>query len=276
MSWWKWLLAPIALALGGLVFLPVAAQAGVTANITLFATPLWGGGITGFTITYVTETKLKLDWGLGTGTDRVMIRAKYGSYPADIVATSEIPSDGYQVYYGTGITTNDTSMDFDANPGPIYYRAWAQLADNSWVLSSSAGSEESMIMTLLAFLTFAGIVSFIGARSSFWLLKFLAGLAWWAGAMYWINNRPSTIAQGDPEDIAVIGLLFFVGLAFMLMPYWYTKEDGAGGRFRLPWMQTDDQEEEDARARYSPSRSERNAAYEARVQGALKGQIKRR
>ncbi len=274
MTWWKWSLWVLLLLVAGVGLVPAVANADVTANITLFATPLFGEGINSFTITYVTDTSLKLDWVYGTNVTGAMIRAKYGTYPADIVAESETPSDGYLVYQGTGTTINDTSMDFDANPGPLYYRIWAYRADGSWIITPGQGWKESMIMTLLGFLAFAGIVSYFGARSSYWILQFLAGTVWWAVGMYWINNRPSTITQGDPEDIAVIGLLFFVGLAFMFMPYWYSKDD-TRGRLRLPFMHTDEQEEAEMKARYSLSRSERNAAYEARVKRALRGETRR-
>jgi cation transport ATPase len=40
-------------------------------------------------------------------------------------------------------------MDFNENPGYLYYKAWAQKADGTWFVTTSTGSEESKKMLLL-------------------------------------------------------------------------------------------------------------------------------
>ena len=241
-------------------------------DITVVARPYIGGGITDFVITYVSETQLDISWSFTGDAVNIMIRGKYGDYPED-------RDDGYLVYYGSDVTTSDTNMDFDENPGPLYYRAWGQKVDEVWYEDYQDGYEESAILTLIAFIIFAGIMSYIGSRSTYWILKFLAGGAWFAFAIYWINNPPSTIVQGSATDTVVIVLLFVIGLAFMFMPFWYPQRENGqeiGGRLRLPFMKTDEQEALDNQQRYSPTMRERNENHRDRVNNALRGNIRRR
>ena len=81
-----------------LSLLPVGVMA---ATITVTNQPVFTAGIYTFTVTYISDTEMDLAWTIGTGVDKVMVRAKYGSYPADIPDEYTSPSDGYLVYYGT-------------------------------------------------------------------------------------------------------------------------------------------------------------------------------
>ena len=130
--------------------------AGTVSEGAIFAPPLFSAGITGFTITYISDTQLDLDWNNGSAVSQVMVRAKYGEYPADIPDEDTAPSDGYQVYYGAGTSASDTSMDFDENPGKLYYRAWAQKADGKWFVTPVEDAEESRAMFFLALVILAG------------------------------------------------------------------------------------------------------------------------
>ena len=264
------LLVVVVLAMSGL---PVLAATSV--EITVTAKPQFSNGIIDFVITYISMTQLDLSWGFDSGAVNIMIRGEYNGYPDDIPDEDTEPSDGYLVYYGNGTSVSDTSVVLDENWGILYYKAWAQKADGKWFTSPDTGSEESAIMTLVAFFLFAGMMSFLSLRGSYWILKFLAGASWWALAVYWLNSPPSVVAQGSSVDRIVIVLFFIIGLSFMLMPFWHTKtQEGreVGGRFRLPFMS---QEEEEAKPP-SPSRSERNAAYRAKVNNSLRGRGQRR
>lgn len=259
---WKRIIVSLVVGLSLIVGVCSMAYAAI---ITVTAIP--GTGVLTFTATYISETQIDLAWTVAPTVDKVMVRAKYGVAPADIPDMATAPTDGYLVYYDTGLSTSDTSMDFDQNPGPLYYKAYAQHADGSWVVRSPLAWKESQIMTLIFFAVVAGILSFIGAKSSFYILKILAGIAWWALDFYWISSPPSNIVKGSPVDQVIIMLLVIVGLAFMLMPLWYTpsengKEKGMG--FKFPFQKTSEEEEE-YRFRNAPSRKERTAAYRERI-----------
>jgi hypothetical protein len=155
----------------GVVCLPASsALAGVGEEITIVANPLVTGGIANFTITYISETQLDFDWGYTGDATHIMIRGKYGDYPANITDPWTDPSDGYLVYYGVDTSASDTSMDFDANPGPIYYSAWAQKDNGMWYMDMESGWEESAIVTLIALILLAlglMIVGYVFKRQAF-------------------------------------------------------------------------------------------------------------
>jgi len=123
-------------------------------------------------------------------------------------------------------------------------------------------------MTLAILLVFAGIMSFIAARSSYWVLKFLAGLSWWGVAAFWISTPPASITPGTPVDVIMIVLWFAAGLSFMVMTFWYTKtEEGqeVGRGFRLPFQKPPEP------SAPIQTRKDRAAAYQNRVNKALRG-----
>lgn len=274
---WKRLLLLLWLVVLLLPIVPVLA--GTSVDVSVYATGLVSQGIANFTITYVSETHLRFDWGYTDNYTVIMIRGKYGQYPANIADNATTPNDGYLVYTGNATSANDTSMDFDQNPGPIYYRAWAWSPTKGWSVNPSSGWKESAIMTLIGFFIFAGIMSFLGAKSTYYILKFLAGVSWWALAMYWINSPPSTITKGSAIDTVVIVLFFIIGIAMMFMPMWYEKQTNGGveGRFKIRWPQMlGGTSEEEENAPPAPTRSERTADYATRVNRALRGETRRR
>lgn len=126
--------------------------------------------------------------------------------------------------------------------------------------------------------TFAVIavgVSFIAARSSYYLLKFMAGVCWWIVAIFWLANAPAGIAKGSPEDTAIVVMLFFVGIAFMFMPLWVTKtvngrEEG-GFNVRIPRVFGGQSEEEESVAKMRGARTSagRRADYAERMNNAM-------
>lgn len=273
---WRKLVAFVIIIVLTLSPIPVLA---VEIEVTVTAKPAISGGITDFTIIYVSETQLDFSWAFSGGAVNIMIRGKYDGYADNIPNPETEPSDGYLVYYGSATTCSDTSMDFDNNPGAIYYTAWAQRADGTWYTNVYTGEEESAIMTLLGFIVLALGLSFLGAKSSYWILKFLAGAIWWVFGIYWINYPPSVVTEGSSTDKAVIVFLFITGAVFWLWTFWNARRDNGvevGGRLRFPFMKTDEQEAEYKARTQRVSRSERVRRYQDRVDDALNGRVRRR
>lgn len=181
-------------------------------TVTVTATPIFGYGIIDFTITYVNHSRIDLSWAFVGGAVNIMIRGKYGSYPADIPDEDTAPSDGYLVYYGNATSCSDTSMDFDQNPGILYYKAWGQKADGKWYLITTTGSVESKVVTLLAFMGLALALSITAYALKKALLAFAAGGAWIVFAVYCytLSATPST---GDWD---IYYAAFFLGCGMVL------------------------------------------------------------
>jgi len=130
-------------------------------------------------------------------------------------------------------------------------------------------------MITLALLVVCAIFSFAAVKSSYYVLKFFAGVAWWALGAWWIYN-PIVVGASPANDILLV-LVFFGGLAFMFMPAWYTKNENGQevGRFavRLPRFLGGRSEAEET------SEAERNArtwrdrrdAYRERANMAISG-----
>ena len=66
---------------------------------------------------------------------------------------------------------------------------------------------------LYALLAIAGIISFIGARNSYFPLKMAAGFSWFGIFLYWVNA--DLLVDGSGADVAVMLTLAFVGLIFL-------------------------------------------------------------
>lgn len=125
-------------------------------------------------------------------------------------------------------------------------------------------------MTLITFLVASLIMTWIGSKSSYWILKSLAGVLWFAVLAMWLNgSRPDSIVAGTPADQIVVLFLIAMGIAVFFMPMWFIKDE-AGGRFKNPFKSKDD-EEETMQARYIPTREERIEAYRQRTRNAING-----
>jgi hypothetical protein len=252
------------------MIMPATALAADSVEISVIAQGIASAGIFNFKIVYVTEQRFDLSWILGSNVTSVMIRAKYNKYPNDITSTNETPSDGYLVYYGNGTSVSDTSMDLDQNPGGIYYRAWAQLGDGSWVITPSQDWKESKVMTLLGVLAIASVFTMVGIKYK--IMRTVAAVAWIFVGLYWLQARPSSITAGTPADTAAIVLFFIAAAVVFVWPF--TSSNGSNGevgaRFRLSMDRFMGREETPPSR--SPNRGERIAAYRERLDRADRGE----
>jgi hypothetical protein len=114
-----------------------------------------------------------------------------------------------------------------------------------------------------------GILSYVAIKSSFWILKFIAGISWWGLAFWWIAD-PFTTA-GTPPHIVMLFVALLAGIAMMMLTFWQTKNDPTGretGKFHIPFTSSDD---EDESSRHVSTHQERVAAYRSRIGGAYNG-----
>lgn len=170
-------------------------------SVTVVAQPYVGMGITGFTVTVVSDTHVDLDWTYGPEITNVLIRAKYGDYPID-------RNDGYFVYEGSGTDTEDTSMDFDQAFTPLYYRIWAE-DDGYWFDSEvNTGEAEGVSMYLFA-LIFLSLALTIGGYTLH------RGSLAFAGMAAWITTAAFCFIEADGTE-AVYWAIAWVSIAMMI------------------------------------------------------------
>jgi len=225
----KWLLliivTPILLISASL---PVLAATG--ASVTVTARPLITGGIADFVITYISDTQLDISWTLTGDATNIMIRGKYGDYPADIPNPATTPSDGYLVYYDNGNFVSDTSMNLDETAGVLYYKAWVQKADDSWYIDTSTGEGEGVGMVLIALIILAmgfTIVSHIFKKG---VLAFAGAGAWMVAALYCFSKSAETWDTYFSLAFLFIGLL----IACMFSPLAWRETTMPGDRTEDP------------------------------------------
>lgn len=226
---WRIVIA-LALAFQMQIFLdkPNVALGATTADVTVTATPVFGGSggdapPTYLSATYVNKSQVRLTWGVGSGATRTMIRAKYNGYPEDI-------ADGYLVYEAGGATTEDASINFDEYLGTVYYRAWSGNVTD-WNTSGYAQDELEnplvadlveqlnhllelvfMALPVLAVLGFSGF--------AFWkpnpvLFMYAAGASIVTGLYL-----PDSLVNYAPGLGITIGLMF-IGYSFLCIAYAY-------------------------------------------------------
>ena len=187
-----------------------------TAVVTILGIPIYSGGIITFNVIYVSDTEMDLNWTVGAGVENVMVRAKYGTPPANPINDITAPSDGYLVYYGSGLSAIDTSMDMNQNGGTLYYEAWAQKLDGTWNLVSSSKSEESREVVLI----FLGMLGTIGSIFAIYKRNILfaigASVVWFFLIAYTRSNPLPNIATGSSTDSLFIGVCVSFSLATML------------------------------------------------------------
>ena len=204
---------------------PVTVLAATTAVVTVTNTPYFSQGISSFTITYVSDTEMDLNWTVDDTAANVMIRAKYGSYPTDIPNENTAPSDGYLVYYGTDLSVADTSMNFNENAGSIYYKAWAQKADGTWYVPTHTSSKESREVVLIGLIGLGVIGSIFAIMKRNVLFAIGAGALWFFLITYTRVNPLPNIVAGSGADSIFIGVCIAFSVATLLSVFWLNNRD---------------------------------------------------
>jgi len=181
--------------------------------VTVLGVPAFTVGITSFTVTYISDKEVDLNWTYDATVSNVMVRAKYGSYPANPPDSLTAPSDGYLVYYGSDLSVVDTSMNFDSNPDTLYYSIWGQKGDGSWYLIPYEGSQESrqMILLFLGLAAFGSLGAGFGFKKS-WIL-WLAIPFWLVLSIYLAYNETWFPANAQ-HSLILIGVGATFGLAY--------------------------------------------------------------
>lgn len=199
----------ITLLLWALFLLMIPATVAGASDIGVSAQGIISAGLNNFTIIYVSNTELDFTWTYGLGITGIMIRGKYGRFPANILSENETPSDGYLVYSGNETWASDTSVDFDQNAGPVYYRAWAQRADGTWVMTPSQGSKESKALVLLII----GLIALGLTVSSFWLKQIVLAVG---SAFAWLLMGAYGYITAAGSESSIYFYVFFFGIAMTI------------------------------------------------------------
>jgi hypothetical protein len=122
-------------------------------------------------------------------------------------------------------------------------------------------------LTISFVLAIAAIFSFLAAKSSYYILKFLAGAAWVGMGLTWANIPPTLVPAGSATHTIILLLFWIFGISFMFYPFWRTNGDTLGKI--VPFWRSQEENDEIEQSRRLITRSERNKAYSSRVSNAL-------
>jgi len=197
----------------------VPVMAATTAVVSVLGVPQFGAGIFTFNVIYTSDTRMDLNWTVSASTANVMVRAKYGQYPVNPPDINTAPSDGYLVYYGSGLSAVDTSMDMNQNAGTLYYTAWAQNIDGTWNLVPSKSAKESREVVLVALIMLGAIGSIFAIYKRQLLFAVGASVVWFLLIAYTRTNPLPNIVAGSSTDSLWIGVCVAFSVGTMVSTF---------------------------------------------------------
>jgi len=225
----RWLVL-LMLALGVIPSTP--AYAAVTQNITVIATPFGNWTVsapTGFTVTYVSDYEISLNWTNAPTSIGTMVRCSYGRPLTGI-------TDGFEVY--NGVANNTTHWVSQVGTlGILYYGAWSQAGDGSWgaVGDTEEGNFMSQSFLFVGLLALAFGLTVAAFKWKDILLSYSAALVWLAQGFWWLLGGITNFGLGDPWVnilVFVPFLMFFVVLLRLMSTEIQYEAEGQGMRTR--------------------------------------------
>jgi len=196
-----------------------------TMVVTVLGTPAYTTGISTFHVTYVSDTEMDINWTYDATVSNVMVRAKYGSYPANPPNSSTAPSDGYLVYYGSGLSVVDTSMDMNQNAGTLYYEAWGQKGDGSWYLVPSQSSKESREVVLIGLILMGMLGSAFAVMKRNVLFAIGGAVIWFFLIAYTRSNPLPNVVAGSGTDSLFIGICVAFSIGTMITVFYLNNQE---------------------------------------------------
>ena len=165
----------------------------------------------GFTLTYVSDTEIFIEWVNAPASNMTMIRAAYGHPP-------ENTEDGYEVYDGTGTNYTDNAVDL-ATPSIVYYRAWGSSYGVNWTTTFSSADTGGFMSISFLFLTLIilGLGLFLAAfRWKDMLLSYAAALTWMAIGFWWILGDITNFGLDDYWAKILVFVPFILAFTVLL------------------------------------------------------------
>src|SRR3972149_3316138 len=81
-------------------------------------------------------------------------------------------------------------------------------------------------MTSLMLVGVCAMMTFVGAKSTYFIWKVLAGITWWGLGVWWIYS-PFTTAGTPPHGI-MVEVVFVAGIACFFWSFWESKFNKSG------------------------------------------------
>ncbi len=233
MGWVRLILVCLLLLPGILVASPVYAAQSI--NITIIAKGWIVGAPEGFTVYYITDNSVGINWTMPTGAVSIMVRAAYGHVPTSI-------TDGYQVYYGSGNNTVDTAATINSAE-ILYYNAWAQTAAGTYgdPIGRDTGGFMSVSFLFLGLLGLALTLTIASFRWKDLLLSVGTALTWLAIGFWWILGGLDNFSINNSWVAILIFIPFIMAFVVLLQLMNYeTMQEQRGREGKTSWIEHGD------------------------------------
>jgi hypothetical protein len=199
----------VLIALGISLIFPCMVQASTTADVTITAFGVIIASPSGFTITYVSDYQVDLNWINPPTSVLTMVRVAYGHSPTSI-------TDGYELYSGNGTSFSDTSISL-TTPDIIYYSAWSQNGAGVWSPIYSSATTEDIMSTSFLFIIFIliGLVLFVlNCTYRKWFIGLIGMFAWILITAYCMNMGNTIGTYIGYISIFMAAINLFIPLIF--------------------------------------------------------------
>lgn len=187
------------------IVVPISkAEAATSQQVEVTAMGYITGPLVDFTLTYVSDTEIDIDWTMPADATNILIRAAYGHVPTGV-------TDGYEVYFGSGNTTTDDAVTL-ATPEVVYYIAWVQNANGVWnPVFAEATTEEMMSASFLfiGLILLAAILTAIALKVNLILFRMSAAVSWIALAVWLFLSDSTNLSMSDLWT-QVLGFVFIM------------------------------------------------------------------
>jgi len=176
----------------GLLLLPTVLTQAANPTVTITVQAWVLTSPSGFTLEYVSDNEILIEWEASPVTNMTMVRAAYGHPPEDM-------EDGYEVYRGTGTSCTDDATDL-ATPSIIYYRAWSNDVGGNWTTlfsSADTGGFMSASFLFVGLILIAGFLTWFASKRPEILIALAAGLTWLALGFWLLLGDVTNLQLAD-------------------------------------------------------------------------------
>lgn len=169
---WLWII----LVVLALWLMPVGVLADTSQDVIVTAVGWICDSPGGFTLTYISDYEVQVDWVKGLGAENTMVRAAIGRVPTD-------RTDGMEIYYGDG-TTASSWINMETLSDPVYYRAWSETATGVWspLFAEDQIEGVSMLLWILIFLALGFLAMSLIFKKGY--LAFASAGVWIVAGVY--------------------------------------------------------------------------------------------
>jgi hypothetical protein len=265
----KRLLVLTLLIIGLVLSLPTEVRAETSPHVTVTAYGYIAGTPGGFTITYVSDWEVELDWIPGNGSVETMIRAAFGRQPSSI-------TDGYLVYQGPNSSCIDTAISL-TNSEPVYYSAWSRNAGGVYTSLYASGNTEGIMSASFLFIGWIILslgLTFLAFKVKLMLFRIAPAISWTGLGIYLLigNITNLGIASAWTQMLGFVFIIMAIGSLLLQVRSDSIHEATTKGSRGSPGAETERWEEwgpKKKRGKGKPTSAERQAEYRMQVRGSV-------